>query len=334
MPEALSIQDTTYAGEAASFMLTKAVVEADTIQKGCIMVEDGIKKKKTLPRVDVTNIMQKRAATPTSSGDMVVDARALEVQDSMLYLEFNPRDFEQHWYAVQMNPKLLDAELPPTAENFVMLQVMKRLNEFFENAIWRSRMDYDADGAGVDPTTKGAAASDAAYLYWDGLIKKGLDDPNTVQVPSPVALTGGASGNIGAKFQQAYQLVPPALLYKYGPLGLKLFVSYPDQQKYESYMELATTFKNQDTTERGINRYHGYDVVPLAGLPENTFFFGMGKPDIDSNLWMGINSQDDNQLQMQRLQNNSEYWFIKGLFKTDVQIGWTQELVMYTTLVA
>ena len=156
----------------------------------------------------------------------------------------------------------------------------------------------------------------------------------TLKVSNPVALTGGASGNIITEFQAAYALVPPALLYKYGPQGLKLFVSYPDQLKYENTMQLLTTYKNQDSTQAGINRYNGYDVVPLAGLPENTFFWGMGKPDIGSNLWMGINSQEDNKLEMARLQANSEYWFFKGLFKTDVQIGFPEELVMYTTLTA
>lgn len=334
MPEALVINDTTYAGEAASYMITKAVVDADTIKKGCIYVEDGIKKKRTIPRVDVTNIMQKRAAVPTSSGSITVDGKALVPEDSMMYLEFNPRDFEQHWYAVQLNPRLVDAELPPTAEEFVVMQAMKRLNEFFENAIWRSRMAYDPDGANVNPTTKGAAVTDSAYLYWDGLIVKALSDPNTIVVPNPVALTGGANGNIMTAFQTAYQLVPPQLLFKYGPTGLKLFISYADQQKYENMMSVATVYKNQNTTEKGINRFNGYDVEPLAGLPENTFFWGYGKPDISSNLWMGINSTEDNELQLQKLQNNAELWFIKGLFKTDVQIGFTEELVMYTTLVA
>lgn len=332
--ESLEIQDTTYAGEVASYMITKAIVGADTIAKGCIYVEDGIKKKKTIPRVDVTNIMQRRSAVPTPSGNITVDAKTLEPEDSMLYLEFNPRDFEQHWFAAQMNPKLLDAELPPTAENFIMMTVMQRVNEFFENGIWRSRQDYDIEGANVDPTAKGAIATDAQFYYWDGLIKKGLDDPNTIDVSSPVVLTGGASGNIIAEFQRGYNLVAPGLLYKYGPLGLKLFVSYPDQQKYENTMQLGTTFKNQNTTESGLNKYNGYDVVPLAGLPENTFFWGKGVPNVGSNLWMGINSQDDNELQMQKLQNNAELWFIKGLFKTDVNFGWNQEIVMYTTMVA
>lgn len=334
MPEALVINDTTYAGEVASNMITKAVVGADTIEKGCIYVEDGIKKKRTIPRVDVTNIMQKRASIPTSSGNITVDARTLLPGDSMCYMEFNPRDFEQHWFAAQMNPKLLDAELPPTAENFVMLQLMKRLNEFFENAIWRSRLAYDPDGTNLDPTTKGAAATDNSYQYWDGLIVRALSDANTIQVPSPVALTGGASGNIITKFQAAYALVPASLLYKRGKMGLKLFVSYADQQKYENTMQLLTTFKNQDTSEAGINRYNGYDVVPLAGLPEHTFFWGMGRPDISSNLWMGINSTEDNELKMMPLQNNAEEWFIKGLFKTDTNYGFTEELVIYSTITA
>lgn len=330
MPEALVIADNTYAGEVSSYMITRQVVEADTIKKGCIYVEDGIKKTRTIPRVEVTNLFQKREATPTSSGNITVDARTLNPQDLMLYLEFNPRDFEQHWFATQLNPKLLDAELPATAENFVMMQAMKRVNEFFENHIWRGRAAYDPDGTNLDPTTKGAAATDSAYQYWDGLIVKALADANTLTVPSPAALT---TSNIRTKFQAGYALVPPAWLFKYGPAGLRLFVSYPDQQTYESAMQ-SDSFKNQDTTEKGINRYNGYDVVPLAGLPAGTFFWGHGSPDISSNMWMGINSQEDLNLQMARLQPNSELFFLKGLMKADTNFGFTDQIVMHTLIAA
>jgi hypothetical protein len=46
MAEALDIADTSWSGPAASYMITRAVVGADTIQKGCIYVEDGIRKAK------------------------------------------------------------------------------------------------------------------------------------------------------------------------------------------------------------------------------------------------------------------------------------------------
>lgn len=335
MPEALNIIDTSWSGPAASYMITRAVVGSDTIQKGCIYVEDDIRKKKTIPRIEVSDFIQKRKATPTSKGQVDVDGKVLEPKDLMLYYEFNPRDYEAHFFAEMLKPQLLDRDLPVTAENFMMMQTMLRLGEFFEKAMWRSRMAYDTDpGApNLDPTTVGAAASDAAYLYFDGLITKALSDPDTILVPTPVPLTGGASGNIVAKFEQAYQLVPEALLYKYGAGGLKYMISYKDQQKYESYLT-ESTFKNNDTTEKGINKYKGYDVVPLAGLPENTFFLGRAKPDVDSNIWLGINSTEDNQLQLQRLQNNSELFFVKGLFKMDSQIGFNDQIVVYSTQTA
>ena len=56
------------------------------------------------------------------------------------------------------------------------------------------------------------------------------------------------------------------------------------------------------------------------------------KPDVDSNTWLGINSTEDNQLQLMRLQNNSELFFVKGLFKMDTQIGFPDQFVLYTTL--
>lgn len=331
MPEALVITDQSWSGPAASFMITRNVVGADTIEKGAINIQDDIRKQYTLPRIEVTGFMQKRQATPVSKGTITVDGKLIAPKDLMLYYEFNPRDYESHYYAELLEPRLLGRELPVTAENFMMMQTMKRLNEFMENAIWKSRIAYDPDGANVDPTTKGGVAGDADYLYFDGLIEKALADASTIQVGSPTAIT---SSNVVTKFQAAYQLVPPALLYKYGPLGLKWLISYADQQNYEFYMQTVTTFKNQDTTQKGINRYNGYDVVPLAGMPASTFFTTISKPDVDSNLWLGINSLEDNKLELMRVQNNSELFFVKGLFKADTQIGFADQLVMHTLYTA
>lgn len=330
MPEALVINDTNYAGTAASYMLTRAVVGADTIEKGCIYVEDGIKKQKTIPRIEVANFMQKRKATPVSQGTVTVDGQQLIPQDLMLYYEFNPRDYEQHWYAEELSPKLLGRELPVTAENFMMLQTMKRLNEFFENAIWRSRTAYDPDNQTETPTAVGDTTDAASYFYFDGLIKKALNDNTVLTVASPVALT---TSNIRDQFTAALNKVPAALLFRYGKGGLKFIVSYKDKLKYEEALR-TDAYKNIDSTESAINRYRGYELVPVAGMPENTFFVCIAKPDIDSNLWLGINSTEDNQLELMRLQNNSELYFVKGLFKMDVNYGFGDQLVVYTTMTA
>lgn len=336
MPEALVINDTTYAGDNAAYFITRPVVGMDTVQKGCIHVEDGIKKKRTIPRIEVTGIMQKRKATPTSAGQQIVDGRVLEPRDMMLYTEFNPRDYEQHWFAVQLEPKLLDRQLPFTAEAFTMLQTMKRLNEFFEKATWRSRIMFDPEGDNVNPTTKGQAAGDSEYFYFDGLMYKLITDADTLLVTSPKTLVAGTAGvgeeNIGDAMLRSYKRVPQALLYKYGAKGLKFHVSYATQQLYEEFLT-TQLYKNNDTTEKGINRYKGYDVVPLAGMSDNTIVVCVSSPDLESNLWLGVNStSDENSLQLMRLQNNSELFFIKGLFKMDVQTGFPDFVVVYTTI--
>lgn len=343
-PEALDIQDTTWSGPAASYMITRAVVGADTIEKGCIQVEDGIRKKKTIPRIEVSNFIQKRAATPVSKGNVAVDGRVLDPKDLMLYYEFNPRDYEQHFYAEQLKPNLLDRDLPLTAENFMMEQTMSRLNEFFETAIHRSRIQYDPDGGGVNPSDKGDTDTSTPFLdkdgvpacfYFDGLIKRALDAASdatypTVSVPTPVALT---ASNIRDKMSAAINLLPKALIGKYGKGGVKFCLSYIDNLKYEEALR-TDSFKNIRSDEAAYTKYRGYDIETLAGLPENTFYLAIQKPDIRSNTWLGVNSIDDNQLQLQRLQNNSELFFVKGLFKMDTQIGFPDQFVIYSTLTA
>lgn len=331
MAEALSITDTSWSGPAASYMYTRAVVGCDTIEKGAIYPIDGIRKSRTIPRIEVSNFIQRRAATPISQGTVAVDGAVLTPKDMMLYYEFNPRDYEAHFYAEQLQDKILDRPLPLTAENFMVMQTMKRLNEFFENAIWRSRIIFDPQGAATTPASKGQAAGDSAYFYFDGLLTKALNTAGTVQVGSPVTLT---QTNVRAQFQAALNLVPNALLFRYGAGGLKFLVGYTTQKLYEQALR-EDSFKNQDTTQKGLNMYSGYDVVPCAGIPDNTFFLCIAKPDTDSNLWLGMNSQEDeNNLKLQQLQANSELWFVKGLFKMDTQIGFTDQLVIYTTITA
>lgn len=329
MAEALNIQDITYSGTAASYMITRAVVGADTVQKGCIYVEDGIKKQRTIPRIEVSGFIQRRAATPVSQGNVTVDGNTLVPKDYMLYYEFNPRDYEQHWYAEQLSPTLLGRELPVTAENFMIMQTMKRLNEWNENAIWKSRIAFDPAGDATDPTTKGLQASDGQYFYFDGLIAKLLTDNQTIKISSPATLT---SSNVIAALDSCYFAAPKALLFKYGKMGLKFHVSYYTQQLIEeAYTD--TEFKNNDTSERGVNRYKGYEIEPLAGMPDNTIVLCVSMPDIDSNLWLGINSTDDeSKVQLQRLQANSELFFIKGLMKADTQVGFADQVVLYTTV--
>lgn len=330
---ALQINDTTYAGTFASYFWLPATFGMDTIQKGGVYVQDGIKKKHTIGRVDFANPLQPRQATPTTSGTFTVDGRVLEPADVMLYTEFNPRDFEQHWLAEQLSPTLLARELPLTAENYMMQIGLNRMFEQIELGLWMGSTAYSAVPG---------ASGNGQICFFDGFLKIMVSDAAVKKVASPLPLSAAASSvsvyNIVDAFNALLQLTATnkkALLSRPNRYQrLKFFVSINTEQIYHTFITTSQTFKGVNTTEQGINKFKGYEIVPLAGLPDDTIIFCEGLDDVSSNLYVGMNSTEDNNLQLMRLQNNSELFFLKGLMKFAVQYGFSEQVFLFTTLTA
>lgn len=330
---ALVISDTQYSGTFASYFWLPATFGMDTIMKGAVYVQDGIKKKHTIGRVDFSNPLQSRAATPTTGGTYTVDGRSLTPEDMMLYTEFNPRDFEQHWLAESLSPTLLTRELPVTAENYMMQIGLNRAMESVETMIWMGSKDYTAT-----PGTTG----NGQLVFFDGFLKKMISDASVLQVSSPLPLTAAVSGGGFYNIVDAMNaLLSLAAINKKALLSranryirLKFIMSVNSEQIYHTFLTTTQTFKGVNTTESGINKFKGYDIVVLAGFPDDTILFAEALDDTSSNLYVGMNSSDDNNLQLMRLQANSELFFLKGLMKYDVQYGFSDQVFLFTTLVA
>jgi hypothetical protein len=322
---ALVINDTTYSGTYASYFWLPATFGMDTVQKGSVYVKDGIKKKHTIDRMDFSTPLQERAATPTSSGSFTIDGRVLTPADIMLYTEFNPRNYEESFVAEQLSKTLLAREVPVTVESYMMQIALNRAFEQIEQNIWMGSTTYTA--------TIGTSGN-GQLKFFDGFLKKMVNDSAVLKVASPVALT---AGNILSKMDALITLAATnkkALLSRPTRFDrLKFFVSVNTEQLYQT-ASLNLTFKGQAFNSGQALPYKGYQIVTLAGLPDDTILFCEGLADTSSNLYLGMNSTEDNQLQLQRLQNNSELFFLKGLMKYDVQYGFSEEVFLYTTLVA
>jgi len=78
--------------------------------------------------------------------------------------------------------------------------------------------------------------------------------------------------------------------------------------------------------------YKGIKVVPLANFPDGKMMIAVGSADMKSNLWVGINSTDDNTVTLGKLQANSELRFLKVIFKADTAFGFGKEVVLYQTV--
>lgn len=328
----LVISDTSYAGTFASYFWLPATFGMDSFEKGILYPQDGIKKSHTIGRVDFANPLQQRTATPTSSGTYTIDGRVLTPNDMMLYTEFNPRDFEQHWLAEQLSPTLLARELPVTAENYMMQIGLNRAFEQIENGIWMGSTTY---------TAAIGTSGNGQLKFFDGFMKKMVNDSAVLKVASPFPLTTApTAGSLYNIVDALEALLTLAAVNKKALLSrasrykrLKFLVSINTEQIYQKYLTTTLTFKGNNTTEQAINKYKGYDIVPLAGMPDDTILFAEALDDTSSNLYVGMNSMEDNNLQLQRLQANSELFFLKGLMKFDVQYGFSDQAFLFTTLV-
>lgn len=316
MADSFVISDTSYAGEAAAQFVMPAITGADTVESGSIYVKDGIKKKFTIPRwnADYTGMIQTRRATPTSAGTQTIDAQTLSPADYMIYMEFNPRDFETHWYSQEMMPKLLDAQLPYNTNSVVVMGVMQRHAKYFNKALWVSSI--------AAPPSVQNANGDYIFGFINGLLQKLYNGSGANIV---VGTTLSAS-NIAAEFQKCYDAIPLAL--RFDP-NMTFYVSYKTFTLYTTFQSTTQTYKGIDITKEGVPEFVGKKIVRIADFPDDTVVVAKGMPTTESNIWAGINSISDEGLKFAPLQSNSELWFVKLLMKLDVNFAWYNEAVYY-----
>ena len=117
----------TYAGEVLEDLLVYTAKGNETYEAGLVHVKPGIQKRYVLPHIQLGSIIQDNKPTPTSTEGAADDTtgfnqyklseRYLDPQDFMVYLEFNPRDFEEYWRFAQPEGPLVFRELAPEVQN-------------------------------------------------------------------------------------------------------------------------------------------------------------------------------------------------------------------------
>jgi len=301
----LSINDTSYAGEVLAGFISYATTGFQTLRKGCINVLPGIVKSATIPVVTVDSLMQAPSPEPVHGGSINVDARLLVPKPHMAYLKFNPNDFKQHWWGVQMQgQKLLDTMLPTTAESAIIQEVLKYNGAWMDRAVWQSVYDPVAVSSALE---NGLKKGDNSLIFMDGILKKIQDAANTITIlpdsaGPAVELT---TANIFSKFELVKGQVPEAV---YENPKFKFLISYKDGQTF------AAAQKGQD--HKGVN----------------TIVAGLASRDLESNFWLGVHELDEEMfLHLKRVSNTSLLWFLWMMWAMDVNIALEEQTVLYTT---
>jgi hypothetical protein len=305
------------------FFITEAVIGLDTINKGLAYVAQGVKNDQyTFPVLTANVVLNPRTALPVDNNTTVLSNRTITLGAFEAFEIFDPSIFENHWQQSELADKMLSRTLPATFLNYLGGFYTQKTFAPVERMIHEGSTSYTT-------TASTPASANYSIKHFDGLIKTALNATTpALQVGTPVALT---SANIIAKMELAKALMPKALLasadrYK----KLKFIMSVEDAQKYEDAL-VNTTYKNNDTTEAGLNKYKGYTIEVTAGLPENTFYFCEATSQITSNIQLAVASLDNLSFIVDKYVSYAQLWFYKAVAKMGVGIAKPSEFVIYTT---
>lgn len=336
---------TNYTGEVLEDLITYAAQENETYKEGLIHIKSGIQKRYTLPGIGLGEIIQDRKATPVSptdsKGTFQFSERYLEPNDFMIYTEFDPRDMEQYYKPFQPVGPLVFRTLDPKVQATMIRLILEGKDEYVNHSIWCSADATQKAKIATTSSAQGATseigANDAAgpMKYFNGAIARMLMNINatagTEDAKSGKVVAAGTGQFVDgeAVHNELYAMWKKVLPKLRKKPGLKILMDYASWDKYDLYMS-EQHHKYADDRKENEHLFHGKRIVPLTALPEDTIIIGNFTTSQDSNLWMGIDyANDEDILQVDKLQNNSELHFFKALMKMDVNIVRPSEIVAH-----
>lgn len=303
---ALNIKNTNYSGEVLETLLTLASTGNEIVEKGLVCIIPDITKAVSVPRLKSGKSLQKPKDDPQKSdskGNFDYSEKKLEPKDMMAFTVFNPLTFEYIWRKFQPKGNLVFAELPAEVQNKLLEELSKQVK--FELG---------------DHYINGEYGDDDDHLM-DGIITQIKKDSDLIVVTtSETTMTG--------KLKAVRQHIPKAL--RNNP-NLRILMSIDDSDLYDDELTKRES-KGKDETEVNDLKYKGIKIETLAAWPDNLIVATLCSSGVDSNLFVAVNLQDDEDvILIDKLSNASSLYFFKLLMKADTNIAFGEEVVILDT---
>lgn len=329
---------TSYAGEVHGRILTQLLADSSMVSGGHVYVKGGIIDKYHIPQMDLSNVIQKVKAELDIQTDPVGEAtfkeQTLEPEELMVFLKYNPRDFESYWRQYQPEGRLLFKSLPAEIQSLLVQKIMNQVGY---------QMNYlllNGDKADSVSTNEGMKVD-----FFDGFLTRIKANVTTGQktaiaIPGTGASTGAdtslsASPITQATVLDALQTVKEAIFankftrIKYAKPGFKYFASPLTVELWKQYQRDAL-YKGVDLTQSGVALFDGKPLVAMESFPENAVMATVATSDERSNLWAGTNDKrDDESITSDRTAPYNETYFMKMLFNMGTAIPYSNEVVYY-----
>ena len=296
-----------FAGTNVSNILSLLVLGAETIQKGLLHTIPNKYDVIYLPKLDTAaDQLQARVATPTVSSDSDYTERVISPNDMMYYQEFNPATFEHVWADFWPKGPMVNQIQDPKIMAAVTKTVRGSINTQLDRLIWQGD----------------EAASPGPLEFFDGFLKTMTADADVIKVVIAAPID---AATIQAILDEMITAMPPAIRINKAP---KFIMSHESFDAFEQYTT-GLDFKGNSVYDGTQLRYRGYLISPVGGMTDTDIVFCDATSGPEGNLFAGTWLANDREnFKIERLQANSELFFLKALFRYGVNYGKGQEIVL------
>ena len=318
-------------GSAPVGVLARALTGNIFVEQSLAYMNEGDKDGYNCYKHDIKNVLRAYSSNPASvvanSSKKENFKRNLAIVES--FETFDPQDYHQHWKEYQPTGEFQWEELPT--------EVQSTLEELFLGTSAEAVEDELTNGTG------GLVTGLIAQLESSALTPLQGSDATPTQVVGNTAIgfrasaggTGDAEGvalttsNIFQKLEVLIKNQPKAMR-KRG--GRKFMVSHGTADLIREAQRLELNFKGVDTTEEGVMRYAGYDIIENPSFADNKILFASMTGDMKSDaIQLGTSlSSDYNNLEVNRLSNFGREYGMLLTFAIDIFLVRPEEVCFYT----
>jgi len=256
---------TTYEGQFAGQYISAALLSANTLDKGGVLIKPNVKYKEVVKTISTDAIVSNASCDFADTSTITLAERILQPEEFQVNLELCKKDFRSDWEAEQMGFSAYDS-LPPKFSDFLLAHVAAKVAQKTEQTIWE----------GVNSNSG----------EFDGLVTLALADSDVIDVSGHAAVT---SGNVITQLGSIVDKIPSTL---YGREDMFLYVSQNIARAYVRALGgFASNLGANGTNAQGTQWYNGgelsFDGVKIFvanGLADDTavatyrdnLFFGTG----------------------------------------------------------
>lgn len=300
---------TTYAGEFAGQYISAALLSANTIDQGGILVKPNIKFKEVIKTLDTDAIVKNATCDFSDTSTVTLAERIIQPEEFQVNLELCKADFRSDWEAVQMGFSSFD-NLPPKFSDFLLAHVAAKVAQKNENNIWG-----------------GVTANAGEY---DGLTTLAAADSDVIDV----AGTAITAANVITELGKIVDAVPSTL---YGREDMNIYISQNIARAYVRALGGfgASGLGANGTNNQGTQWFNGgdlnFDGVKLFvanGLADNK-----AMATYKDNLMFGTGLMNDmNEVKILDMSDldGSQNVRVVMRFTAAVQYGIGSDIVYYT----